>query len=702
MKKLLLSLVLVLLGSAVARAVELYSADFSQDGVGLVHTTANPPTSNSSSAGPNFTISWEDITTDGSENSFVTQNGGLFMEDFGGVGRIVSEEITLNGANSVILTGIGATIGNPFNRSTGDNPENMTWFYQLDQGAEVNGPVFNDNFQGDFNVSETINTAGATTMRVGFSFNANGANAGFNVTSIRVDDSVPESLTVALTPFVISEPSGDQVTGTVTRAGDTAAALVVNLSSDGGTDVMVPATVTIPAGEASATFMISVVDDSEVEMDELVTVTATASGFIAGTAVFEIMDDEAAGPMLTARALPAFFDERSSTSVTIRASVASMVDETITFTQDPANSLRISAMTTLPAGQTELTFPVSAVESSAVTGPKTVTVTLQSQSGFFSGETFTVVVSDVNGPALPPVRINEVRIDSDNTVNAGTDDFEYLELYSAQAGASLEGVSLVILGDSAADGGRIDSVRDLSGNSLAGNFFVIGRVPGGGMANLPIETGTIFENSDNISILLVTGFTGAAGQDLDTDDDGELDVFPWARIVDGVSLVEMPNPPFGEQRFSPDEFDYSAALGVPAVGPNVTPMGDRVPAHVFRLPDGTGDFRIGAAFDPNAADADDSPGVANMVGGGTGGGVTGRVLVQSFSYDPATGQGTVTVLPVTGATSYSVEQSATLGEGSAFSASGVTSSFTTANGVVLVTFTAPAGTTRGFYRVVAQ
>ena len=44
-------------------------------------------------------------------------------------------------------------------------------------------------------------------------------------------------------------------------------------------------------------------------------------------------------------------------------------------------------------------------------------------------------------------------------------------------------------------------------------------------------------NSDNVTHLLVTDFVGNNGDDLDTDDDGVLDITPWNTIVDCVALT---------------------------------------------------------------------------------------------------------------------------------------------------------------------
>ncbi|MDZ4755550.1 MAG: hypothetical protein SGJ11_13770 [Phycisphaerae bacterium] len=41
-----------------------------------------------------------------------------------------------------------------------------------------------------------------------------------------------------------------------------------------------------------------------------------------------------------------------------------------------------------------------------------------------------------------------------------------------------------------------------------------------------------FDHADNVTHLLVSGFTGANGQDLDTDDDVVLDLTPWTAVID--------------------------------------------------------------------------------------------------------------------------------------------------------------------------
>ncbi|MBN2582357.1 MAG: endonuclease/exonuclease/phosphatase family protein [Planctomycetes bacterium] len=123
-------------------------------------------------------------------------------------------------------------------------------------------------------------------------------------------------------------------------------------------------------------------------------------------------------------------------------------------------------------------------------------------------------------------------------------------------------------------------------------------------AQIDFDTGGIdrFENSDNVTHLLVAGFTGAMYDVLDTDRDGTIDITPWTEIVDWVSLVEMLTP-----ATEYDEFVYDFS---PAPGAIVGPDGSYVPGHVQRIPDGSGPWQIGE-FDLGV---DDTPGVLNDVG----------------------------------------------------------------------------------------
>ncbi|MEM9227999.1 MAG: endonuclease/exonuclease/phosphatase family protein [Pseudomonadota bacterium] len=182
------------------------------------------------------------------------------------------------------------------------------------------------------------------------------------------------------------------------------------------------------------------------------------------------------------------------------------------------------------------------------------------------------------------VAINEIRTDQ-----TGTDNDEYFELFGA-SNASLDGLTYVVIGDGTGGSGVIESVTDLSGLTLDADGFFLAAEASFTLGTADLTTVLDFENSDNVTHLLVQDFTGSDGQDLDTNDDGILDVTPWTSVEDSVALIET---------IGSGDLVYSLTT--------VGPSGSSVPGHVFRETDGTGDFQIGGFTAPT----DDTPGVSN-------------------------------------------------------------------------------------------
>src|SRR5262245_19026585 len=198
--------------------------------------------------------------------------------------------------------------------------------------------------------------------------------------------------------------------------------------------------------------------------------------------------------------------------------------------------------------------------------------------------------------ALADVRINEIRIDQ-----PGADNDEYFEL-TGTPGESLDGLTYIVIGDgSAAQGsGVIETVVSLNGKSIAADgFFLVTETSftnvfaPGTPDFVPGATTLNFENDDNMTHMLVRNFTGTNGQDLDTNDDGVLDVTPWTEVVDSIALVKSLTSTGTEKYY-----------GTATVGPD----GSNVPGHAYRLPDGTGTWHIGL-FNGG----EDSPGAANSL-----------------------------------------------------------------------------------------
>ena len=100
-------------------------------------------------------------------------------------------------------------------------------------------------------------------------------------------------LTMAIDSQGTAAEDAGVVNGTVTRDGDLSAELVVSLASSKTSEATVAATVTIPAGQASANFPITLVDNATYSGKRLVTITASAADLIAVASTLTITDDEA-------------------------------------------------------------------------------------------------------------------------------------------------------------------------------------------------------------------------------------------------------------------------------------------------------------------------------------------------------------------------------------------------------------------------
>lgn len=163
-------------------------------------------------------------------------------------------------------------------------------------------------------------------------------------------------------------------TGYVLLAFAPATPLTLDLSASPAGQLNIPATVTVLAGETFASFSFSVLDDSLVNLTRTATVNATAAGVISTPGTFTILDDDA--PIATL-ALPAQLAEGAvpSNNATISLDRIPSVAVTITLSATPAAEITIPATVTIPAGQTQVSFTVRAVNDTKIDGDVSVTVT---------------------------------------------------------------------------------------------------------------------------------------------------------------------------------------------------------------------------------------------------------------------------------------------------------------------------------------
>ena len=102
-----------------------------------------------------------------------------------------------------------------------------------------------------------------------------------------------QALLMLAVPNTISENDAQtSLRGTVSVPGTLLWDLTVDLFSDRNADLLVPETVTIPAGQTSATFSLTVTDDSEINGDRTVKITASAPGWESAEAEISVTDND--------------------------------------------------------------------------------------------------------------------------------------------------------------------------------------------------------------------------------------------------------------------------------------------------------------------------------------------------------------------------------------------------------------------------
>lgn len=164
----------------------------------------------------------------------------------------------------------------------------------------------------------------------------------------------------------------------------------------------------------------------------------------------------------------------------------------------------------------------------------------------------------VSGPTLyatnSAILINEILVNP-----IGTDDSrEYVELIGPP-GAALDGLTILEVSGNGTNIGKIFWARDLSGASLGANgILLIGEMyqslwpawtgvpPATTLMDMNHPRGRL--DNDTTTFLLVTNFTGALDQDLDTNDDGNFDLTPFDQVLDSVGWLDGT---IGDRVYSP-------------------------------------------------------------------------------------------------------------------------------------------------------
>ena len=221
-----------------------------------------------------------------------------------------------------------------------------------------------------------------------------------------------ETLSVTISPAAISE-NGGTATGTVTRSNtDDSAALIVTLASNDTSEATVPTTITVPAGQASATFAVTAVDDSR-RRNPVRRRNGVGLGIYQRECRLDVTDDEG-GLILSLSG-----DVLSEHGGTVLGTISRIAADTsqplvVNVVSSDVTAATVPATVTIPVGQTTAVFTITGVDDAQSDGVQPATITISAPS--FQSAAKTVLVADDERPYQNPR--NALDVDDDQFVSA--------------------------------------------------------------------------------------------------------------------------------------------------------------------------------------------------------------------------------------------------------------------------------------------
>ncbi len=202
----------------------------------------------------------------------------------------------------------------------------------------------------------------------------------------------PLRLTLQLPLTQISEDAANLLfVGTVVRNGDPAGPLTVALTSSDTNEMIVPAAVTLPAGQTSAGFTARVAQDHQVDGPKTVTIGASAAGYAAASQTLTVLDADR--PRLTLTLATNAVWEGDSVIAAVARDLVTTNPVTVALQSSHPGQLSPPSFVLIPAGEAGAAFPVLAVDDILVEGVLEYSVSA-SASGFEAAAATVVLLDD--------------------------------------------------------------------------------------------------------------------------------------------------------------------------------------------------------------------------------------------------------------------------------------------------------------------
>jgi hypothetical protein len=179
---------------------------------------------------------------------------------------------------------------------------------------------------------------------------------------------------IVTSPYSASESDGILIEqGAVTLPAPLATNITIALYSSDVSEVTVPESVLIPAGQTNTTFDITVVDDVDLDGTQMPLIVALAPGFESARSSILVHDNESGFLSVT---LPENVNEGDvSVEGMVDVDEAVADDVVVYLVSDNTNELQVPVSVIIPAGETTVFFPATIIDDNRIDGPQTAGIT---------------------------------------------------------------------------------------------------------------------------------------------------------------------------------------------------------------------------------------------------------------------------------------------------------------------------------------
>lgn len=342
------------------------------------------------------------------------------------------------------------------------------------------------------------------------------------------------ALSLVTSSSSVSETDGT-IELTISRTGSLTNPLTVNLLSSDTSELVLDATVVIPANASEITTTVTIVNDYVSDGNQTVLLSATALGYIASDATLSVLD---ISPTLTLTTASTSVSELDGVlSLTVERSSSLLTNPlTVSLTSSDVSEITVPASITIPAGQASITFDASIVEE-FLADNNSVAVSVTTDA---TGYTASSVSVNVLAPSCGDSTISVV---GDQTLVTQAD-------VNALAGVSVINGNLVINPSGNLDFSPLYLLTEIAGNFNITNTSGLTSVSG---FNCLSDITNGFNVSNNLDLTEVFGFEKLetiAGLLAFADNDFLTNIpeFEGLKDIRGLRISSNPNltriPPF--------------------------------------------------------------------------------------------------------------------------------------------------------------